>query len=440
MAVSDPLVVGLLVAAFAAIAAVTVGLHVRVGKSMLLPVAVVALLQPLNGIRPFHDTAVGDLALLALALICLPLLPRLRMPPHVLMVFTGVLLLTAGGFLGTMADGSWDDTGAMLRFLIGAPMVMVVLSIVAPSPRMAAFLALMYAVGAGISSLGAMAGRTSSYFQRAMGFSEHQMHLALAAMFGTVVAVGWFVSTRDLWARIAAAVLFLVCVYGGLLTGSRSALLGTMAALGYLALLGRWPAIRAALGLGLLAVVALAVALPFMPQGSTVFRLLGRGELTGHVALSNADHIEKAREAIEEIGRHPWTGLGFGQGLDAHNLLLESANVGGVLGVLGFLMIWGTIGALLVRQLSLGVRREDALRASVLGALVGYFVLGMLENIIWDRHLWFFITVALFALAPTRADESDAPQDASAAQAPGSTDASALEPAESSAWTTATSQ
>lgn len=144
-----------------------------------------------------------------------------------------------------------------------------------------------------------------------------------------------------------------------------------------------------------------------MPQGSTVFRLLGRGELTGHVALSNADHIQKARDAIEEIGQHPWTGLGFGQGLDAHNLLLESANVGGVLGVLGFLTIWGTIGALLVRQLRFGVRRQDALRASVLAALTGYFVLGMLENIIWDRHLWFFITIALFALAPTKADPED---------------------------------
>jgi hypothetical protein len=409
--VSGPVVAGLVVAALAAIAALTAGLHTRVGTSMLLPVGLVALLQPLNGIRPFHATAVGDLALLVLALACLPLLPRLRMPPHVLLVFAGVILLTVGGFLGTMADGSWADTGAMLRFLIGAPVVMVVVSILAPSPRMAAFLALMYAIGAGISSVGAMAGRTSSYFERAMGFSEHQMHLALAAMFGTVVAVGWFVSARTPWARIAAAVLFVVCSYGGLLTGSRSALLGTLAALGYLALLGRWPAIRAALGLGLAGVVALAAALPFMPQGSTIFRLLGRGELTGHVALSNADHIQKARDAIEEIGDHPWTGLGFGQGLDAHNLLLESANVGGVLGVLGFLTIWGTIGALLVRQLAIGVRREDALRASGLAALTGYFVLGMLENIIWDRHLWFFITVALFALAPTRADASDSGHD-----------------------------
>lgn len=404
---SDPVVVCLMFAGLAAIAAVTAGLHERVGTSMLLPVGIVAVLQPLNGVRPVRDTAVGDLALLTLALVCLPLLPRLRMPPQVLAVFTGVVLLTVGGFLGTMADGSWDETGAMLRFLIGAPVVMVVISVLAPPPRIASFLAVMYAVGAGISSLGAMAGRTNPYFQRAMGFSEHQMHLALAAMFGAVVAVGWFVTARAPWARVGAALLFVTCAYGGLLTGSRSALLGTLAALGYLALLGRWPAIRAALALGLVGVVALAVALPFMPQGSTIFRLLGRGELTGHVDLSNADHIQKARDAIEEIGRHPWTGLGFDQGLDAHNLLLESANVGGILGVLGFLTIWGTIGALLVRQLVIGVRREHALRASVLAALVGYFVLGMLENIIWDRHLWFFITVALFALAPTRADEGD---------------------------------
>ena len=154
---SDPVVVGLVVAALAAIVAITAGLHERVGTSLLLPVGVVAVLQPLNGIRPFHDTAVGDVALLVLALLCLPLLPRLRMPPQVLVVLAGVLLLTTGGFLGTMADNSWDDTGTMLRFLIGAPVVMVVVSILAPPPRMAAFLALMYAVGAGISSVGAMA-------------------------------------------------------------------------------------------------------------------------------------------------------------------------------------------------------------------------------------------------------------------------------------------
>ncbi|PUA81476.1 O-antigen ligase family protein [Nocardioides currus] len=408
---SGAIVIGLLGAGVVLLAVLTVSMHARLGTSLLLPVGVVAVLQPLNGIRPFHSTAVGDLALVALAAVCLPLLPRLRMPPQVLVVFTGVLLLTAGGFLGTMADGSWDETGAMLRFLIGAPVVMGLLSVLDPSPRAASYLALMYAAGAAISSLGAMAGRTSSYFQRAMGFSEHQMHLALAAMFGSVVAVGWFVSTRDRRARLAAAVLFVVCGYGGLLTGSRSALLGTMAALGYLALLGRWPAIRAAFALGVAGAVALVVAMPFMPQGSTVFRLLGRGELSGHVDLSNADHVQKARDAIEEIGRHPWTGLGFDQGLDAHNLLLESANVGGVLGVLGFLTIWGTIGTLLVRQLVLGVRREDALRASVLAALAGYFVLGMLENIIWDRHLWFFITLALFALPPTRADARDPGRD-----------------------------
>ena len=73
---------------------------------------------------------------------------------------------------------------------------------------------------------------------------------------------------------------------------------------------------------------------------------------------------------------------------------------------------------------------------ALLAALAGYFVLGELENIIWDRHLWFFITMALFALAPTRAD----PDDAQGAQEPAATPVSAADPAESSAWTTATSQ
>ena len=406
---TDLMVVVPLLAAVLAVVVVALGLHERTGLTPLWPLGLVALLQPLNGIRPMQGVALGDLALLGAALIAVPLLPRLRMPPRVLIPFTGVLLLMAGGFLGTMADESWSATGSIARFVIGAPLVMVVLAVYAPPPRVAAFLALMYAVGAGVSSAGAVGGRTDSFFQRAMGFSEHQMHLALAAMFGMVVAAGWFVSSTDRRAKAAAVVLFLTCAAGNVLTGSRSSLLGALAAFGYLALLGRWPAIRAALMAAGASVLVAAAAWPFLPQGSTLHRLLGRGELTGHVALSNSDHVQKALDAIEEIGRHPLTGLGFDEGLDAHNLLLESANVGGVLGVLGFLTIWGTILVLLARQLRFGVRRPDALRASILAALLGYLVLGMLENIIWDRHLWFFITVALFALPPTKADRPDSP-------------------------------
>jgi hypothetical protein len=190
-----------------------------------------------------------------------------------------------------------------------------------------------------------------------------------------------------------------------LLSGSRSAVLGTAAALLYLAALGGKKGIGALVAGGTISVATLWFLTPYMPHGSTLYRLFGHGTLRNQVAASNDQHLEVAHDAVREIGQHPFTGLGFGQGLDAHNLFLEAANVGGVLGVIGLCMIWATFLALWLRGFTWPNRREHALPLAMLAAVLGYFVLGQLENIIWDRHLWFFIALTLFA---ARADRSPA--------------------------------
>ena len=81
------------------------------------------------------------------------------------------------------------------------------------------------------------------------------MHLAVSTMFGVVFAVGWFVTATTWRVRLVAAAVGLVCLWGRLLTGARSALLGTLIALAYLALLGRWRGIMIARGLALAGVV-----------------------------------------------------------------------------------------------------------------------------------------------------------------------------------------
>ncbi|WP_116570598.1 O-antigen ligase family protein [Nocardioides gansuensis] len=433
---SHRLIVPIIVGVFFLLA-VAAGASERMGVTAAWPVAVVAFLQPLNGIRPFHPSvSVGDVALVVLALLCLPFLGRFRMPPHVLAPFVGVMVLAAGGLLGTIATDTWDQWTLLARFVLGMPVVMLVLCTLNPSPRVASLLGVAYAAGATLSAASALAGRSDPYFQRAFGFGEHLMHLALTSLFGTVVAIGWCVSARSRWTQAAAALMGVVCLAGQVLSGARSAMLGTFVAVAYLALLGRWRGIRIAAAGGVVGLVALAAAFPFLPPGSTVHRALGIG-LPGHVAASNSDHLSDAAEAIAEIGSRPWTGLGFHEGLDAHNLFLEAANVGGVLGLVGLLLIWGSIGLLLARQLRHGVRREHWLRASLLVAVLGYFVIGQLEPIIWDRHLWFFITVALFALPPTLADGGAARQPS---QPTGSRVDSASAPSASSAWTSATSQ
>ena len=403
-------VVGLGVAIAISAVLLAPALHTQLGVSPWWPVCLVVLLQPLNRIRPFPSVTVGDIALALLGLCMIPLLRRAAFPPRVFIPLAGTLVLAAGGLIGTIVTQDWGLSAStsdasyyggsgllVFKFLLGAPCVVIIVSILNPSVSVATVLGRAYAVGAGITSIAAISGQTDPYFQRAFGLSAHQMHLALSAMFGVVVCLGWLVQTRSNVQRVFAAVLGLINLWGMLLSGSRSALLGLVAALVYLAFLAGKRGVLGLVGGGLLGTAALYLATPYMPQGSTLYRLFGHGELNQQVVASNNEHLAVAFDAIKEIGRHPFTGLGFGQGLDAHNLFLEAANVGGVLGLIGLCLIWGTFLTLWVRSMSWPAKREHALALSMLAAVLGYFVLGQLENIIWDRHLWFFMALALFA-------------------------------------------
>lgn len=390
-------------------------LHTQIGISPWWPVCFVAILQPLNRIRPLPNVAIGDVALVLLGLCLIPLLRRAALPPRVFIPLAGTLVLAAGGLLGTIVTQDWGLSAStsetsyyggsgllIFKFILGAPCVIAIIAIIAPSVSTATVLARAYAVGAGITSVAAISGQTDPYFQRAFGLSAHQMHLALSAMIGAVVCLGWLVQTRSNVQRAFAVVLGLLNVWGMLLSGSRSALLGMVAAVVYLALLAGKRGVLGLVGGGVVSATGLYLLTPFMPQGSTLYRLFGHGELQHQTVASNNQHLEVAYDAIKEIGEHPFTGLGFGQGLDAHNLLLEAANIGGVLGVVGVCLIWGTFLTLWVRSFRWPDKRDHALPLAMLAAVLGYFVLGQLENIIWDRHLWFFISLTLFAaLEPT---------------------------------------
>ncbi len=411
--------VGLGVAIVLSVLLLVPALHASLGIQPWWPACAVAVLLPLNRLRPVPGVTLGDIGLVLLGLCLIPALHRTGIPTRVLVPLLGTLVLAAGGLLGTIVTQDWGTTftsgtsyyggsGLLIfKFLLGAPCVIAIVCILNPSVFAATVLARAYAVGAAISSLAAIGGQSDPYFQRAFGFSAHQMHLALSAMFGAIVCLGWLVQTRSRLQRAVAVLLGLVNVWGMLLSGSRSAVLGIAGALLYLAALGGKKGMGALVAGGIVSTVMLWFLTPYMPHGSTLYRLFGHGTLTNQVAASNNQHLEVTHAAVREIGQHPFTGLGFGQGLDAHNLFLEAANVGGVLGVIGLCMIWGTFLALWLRGFTLPDRREHALPLAMLAAVLGYFVLGQLENIIWDRHLWFFIALTLFAARDHRSPGQD---------------------------------
>lgn len=378
------------------------GLHwARISQPMWI-LAVVAALQPLNGIRPLPWLAIGDIALVAAVVLALPFLRRLEFPGRVAVPLVGTLLMTIGGIIGMVAVQDWSSRTEMVKFILGAPCVILILLLIKPSQTITMTLARGYAVGATVSAIAAAAGKTDPYFQRAFGYGAHQLHLALSCLFALCVFIGWFLRTESRSIKVMTALGAGICFYGVMLSGARSGLLGTLGALFFLGLLYRGRGLLTLAGGFVVISGVIAVAMPWLPEGTAIKRLLGSGELNSHVAASNSQHIDVFHDAIEDIGTHPLTGLGFKKGLDAHNFVLEAWNMGGVIALIGLILIWGTVIAIAIRRMVLGVDRSTIQQAAVLAGVLGYFVLGQFENIFWDRHLWFFITLALL-LADTGA-------------------------------------
>lgn len=378
------------------VVALAIGLNSRHLLNPLVPFAIVATLLPLNGIRPVTGVSVGDIALILAGVAVLPFLRRARPPGTVMVTLIGTGLVTAGGLLGMMASQDWDGSIEMLKFIFGAPMMIFIVVLMNPNRRTAVMLLTFYALGGFISSVAALTGHNDPALQRASGLGAHLGHLGLAAMFGFFVMLGWFLQSRVPVVKLAATLVGAVCIYGMLLTGLRSAVLAVFVGVGFIAVCARLKGVLvmvAGIGLGL---ATLFVLLPYLPANENLERIIGRGDNAGLVGQSNAAHVQVFWDALHVLGTHPWTGIGFGQGLAAHNVFLQTVNLGGLIALIGLIVIWGTFTLLLVQRLELGMTRDSAMQTCVLAAVLGYFVIAQFEPLIWDRHLWFFITLNLY--------------------------------------------
>lgn len=397
-----------------AIAVVGLDVNRRLGLTNVAIMFFVSVLMPLNGIRPSPSVTIGDIGLCVLIGMSIPFLRRARVEPRLAIPFLGLMILTGAGFIGIIATNDWtlqtseeclpnctSGLGGAFKFILGAPGVMLIVFLLRPTPQIATILARGYGLGSAITAIAAASGyRVDPVFQRANGFSAHQLHLALSCLFTVLLAIGWFVSTRSTVARVTAVAMGGICFYGMLLSGARSALIGLVVAGILFAIIGRGRGVAAGVGGLVVAALGLAAALPFMPQGSTIYRLLGMGNVDNFTAASNDQHIQVFHDSIDALAQYPFTGLGFGKGLFAHNLVLEALSVGGPLALFGFVLVWGTIVVAVIRMVQNGLTRDEYLPASMLIGVVAYIVLGQFENIIWDRHLWWYITLTLVALPP----------------------------------------
>lgn len=387
--------VGLGIAAILAMIALAAGAHHHASLTIMWPLTVVALVQPWNGLRILPFVAVGDIALTVLVVLAIMLFARARAVEPVIVTLIGMLLVTAGGTLGMAAAGGASGGGEMAKFVLGAPVVVLVVMVIGPTYRECLLLLTAYSIGAGVNAVVAASEPVDPAFGRSDGWSAHAGHLALGGMLGFFVLLGWTLNARHPALRCLAGIGSLICVYGVILSGTRSAVLGVVAGLVFLAITARLRGIIYLGTAGIAAITFLKLIVPFLPYRNNIERAFGTGELAGGTELTNSLHADALHEALALIGQHPWTGVGFAQGQVAHNLVLQVASLGGLLAILGLIVAWTPMAFFAAKHLSQGWTPEQGMRICTLAGVIAYLVLAQFQPLIWDRHLWFVVTLTM---------------------------------------------
>lgn len=389
--------VGLALILGAATVAVMISLNARGLTGPHWPLAAVGFLLPLNGLRPMASVTYGDIALVAAGFGALIVLRSARIPLIVLIVLFGTILITAGGLLGLIESQDVTGVDEMAKFILGAPAVILILCLLQPERPQVVMLLTAYAVGGTVSTVVGMITPVDPAFGRSIGLGAHMGHLALAAELSMFVWIAWALTSRRTAARILYAGLAALCLYGVLITGTRSALMGAAVGLGLVVIAHRGKGMLVAGGTALAGVAAYFVVVPLLPNASNLSRTFGQVEQS---TQSNDEHAYALNQALSFIGDHPLTGAGFSHGLTAHNLELQVLSVAGIIGFVGLLLIWLPMGLCAVQRLVAGMDRESEMAFCCLAGVAAYWVFAQFQPLIWDRHLWFFIVLTLFLQHP----------------------------------------
>jgi hypothetical protein len=357
-----------------------------------------AFTAPFNGVRVSSLVAVSDVFLvLAVVAMLPPMVVRGREPLRSSShegVLVGIALIAVGGTLGTLfATQPVASLAGIAKFVLAAAGSVLAVRLWAPGTREVRWFCSLWLGGAVVSSLWALT-LGPELVGRPLGLSTHPNHLGIVCLLATGIALGFILSGRPL-ARGLSMASFPLLVVVLVASGSRAALLGffvmvpAVAVLSYrLQLAVRAGVVAAVFGL---AVLAGAVDLP---ASSGLGRLFGDGS----TPASDVSRIEGLSTSIDRFERHPLTGEGFEFAQEAHNIYLQVLAAAGPLGLIGLVVVAGSV----VRASSAGVRAasgrvsgDHALLAGLAGGYVGYLVAGLFQNILWDRYLWLYIAAIL---------------------------------------------
>jgi hypothetical protein len=360
---------------------------------------IAAFVAPWNGLRLPGGVALTDGFLaLAAALILLEVAVGRRqivVPAPARRVLVGLVLIAAGGLIGTVvsADNVSASLGVLFRFGVAATGAVLVVMLWAPSFAHARLAMRAWVVGAALNA-GVGFFVTFTITGRALGLSAHPNHLGLACMLALALALAELIAAKGMDGRVLWLVLFVLNAYGVVASGSRAALLGAGLAVAIVTWRMASPAIAVFAG-AVVIVGALLVATGTLDAGSES----SVGRLAGSVSArqSDASRLGLLRETFDRGSQSPFFGNGFELALQGHNIYLQLWSSAGIIGLVGFTVAVGALGRALIGAVGRGATTDPALPI-VVGVLAGgaaFLVSSLAQNVLWDRYLWLYFSIGL---------------------------------------------
>lgn len=370
-------------------------------------------LVTLNALRVSHSLSFGDPLLVLGAGVALVrgLRSGLRAGSVPLWLPVAAIGLLIAGLLAAFHGNVQQDLIPTLEFagtMFGMPLVVM---LAADSIRRVEFIVEAWLLAASLSAivavldlkLGLGIGRRLTGIdyilptKRAPGLSNHPNHLAVITAMAMPVAAlraSLRMGPNTFTFANARNLLYVFAIGAGVFaSGSRGGLAAAVAGIAVLPMLQ--PGLRRSLALCLTGVLIIGVlgALIFDSSFASKLGIVTGQRLSGQAAgtqVSNDYRTRAYAAALRDAIANPIAGQGFESVRTAHNIYLELAQTGGVIGLAAFLaFVSGVLATARRLSASTGLEASVGALASAFGAsFVAWLVAGLVEPQLYDRYLY----------------------------------------------------
>ena len=234
-------------------------------------------------------------------------------------------------------------------------------------------------------------------------------HVALANITLQAMAIPWYlgVCNHKIWLKISGGFIFLLCLYGVVISGSRGGFVGILVLFVLMVYFSqhRFPMIIC--GLAFMFIIPLISATGYMEHMDTIL-----GLFTGDSGLSGSSRISGLRHGFEMMIQRPLLGVGpgcypvarkawFGWGLWSHNLY---GQIMGDLGLSGVIVFFLFLRNYLKKALSLkDIYKQNPAKVAVFNAIIVStsvrLALGMVSH---SLYIFFWYLLAAIVINETR--------------------------------------